>query len=252
MKQARRKELKTNELIQYLKQLRETAARNYNYIMGGVVVVVAILAIGLWVQHNRREAEASRWREYEDIQKAAMENKTDVIDRAASLAQAAAQDPILGARAKELYAQLSYEKAMSTSTLSPSPEQIALLEQAKSAYQDIINMSSSRPEVVARARMGVASVAETLYVLGKDDLNVAREQYKQLIASKTEPYADMAQQQLDTLAERTSKMEIVATRPAEVAATAPAKAPAVVAAPLAREVKAAPTTRPAAASAPSK
>ncbi len=46
MKQARRKELKTNELSIYLQQIQEAVVRHSNYIIGGIVVVGLVVYFG--------------------------------------------------------------------------------------------------------------------------------------------------------------------------------------------------------------
>jgi hypothetical protein len=252
MKHIRRKELKTNELSAYLQQMRETVTRNSNYIIGGLVVVVLVLMAGLYVKRNRAEAETNRWREYQEIQKAASEGKGDVVDRAAGLVLAAqkAGDAKLGPQALSLYAGLLYDKALSTAAKPASAEREQLLEKAKTNYQELIKTYANRPEVIQAARMSLAAVAETLCVDGKQaELDVAKEQYKEVLKNPNSPYAPDARQKLDTLAERTAKLQIVATRPAEPApapatkpATKPATAPVVAPAPVR-----APTTAPASA-----
>ncbi|MBI4578715.1 MAG: hypothetical protein HY718_03380 [Planctomycetes bacterium] len=226
MKQARRKELKTNELSIYLQQIRDAATRHANYIFGGVVVVVVVLVIGLYVRHNRHAVEAARWSEYEQIQQAAAQGKADALDRAASLVNDAGADSRLGPRAAELYAGLAFDKAMRISPLGGSSERAALLEKARDGYQKLIDTYGDRPAVVARARLGLAAVAETLCVDGRGDAEAAGEQYRKIVDAGVAPYADLAKQQLDTLAERTRKLQIVATRPAEPPSTAPATLPA--------------------------
>lgn len=224
MKQSRRKELKTNELSLYLQELRDVVTRYSNYIIGGIVVVVLILMVGLYVQRNRYETEAARWREYREIQQAMLEGKTDVADRAAALADATAGDSRLGPLAKELHARLLYSRAMTISPLAGSSERGDLLEKAKAAYTNLLNASSNRPDLAARARLALADVQETLYVAGKGDLDSIKADYAKVVDSKIAPYADMAKERLDTLPERVKKLEIVATRPAEPTATAPAAA----------------------------
>ncbi len=241
MKQSRRKELKTNELSLYLQEVRDGMMRHSSYIIGGIVVVVLILMIGLYVQHNRHETEAAHSRAYREIQQALMEGKTDVIDRASVLAGATADDARLGPQAAELYARLLYAKAMTISPLSESPERAELLDKSQKAYEALLSKYSDRADLVARTRLSLADVQETLYVAGKGGLEPIRELYREVVKAKVAPYAEMAASRLETLDARTMKLQVVATRPAEVPASAPASAPMA---------EAAPASAPAVASAP--
>jgi len=221
MKQTRRKELKTNELSLYLQQIRESAVQYSNYIIGALVVVVIILIIGLSVQRSRVKAETDRWREFRDIQTAVAQNEGDPASRASALADQTAGDAKLGPLAMGLYGDILREKAMTLSPVVKNPERDQLLEKARGVYEKMIQTYSNRPEVVSEARMKLASVAESLYVDGKGDLELARKQYEEVIKNPQSAFRDVAQRQLDTLAERTQRLEIVASRPAE-SAPAPA------------------------------
>lgn len=244
MKQARRKELKSNELMQYLQDLRDAVVRYSNYIVGGLVVVVLILMIGLYVQHNRHETEAARWREYLELQPAVATGETDVIDRAASLADATAGDPRLGPQVQELYARALYARAMTLSPLTESGQRAELLDQAKANYQKLLDRYPGRAGLAARTRLSLADVEETLFLADKGELETVRELYGAVVESGVAPYVEMARTQLDSLDDRTRKLEIVATRPAdepEPQAEAPVTAPANAAA----NPVATPTTGPA-------
>lgn len=217
MKQTRRKELKTNELSIYLQQIRETAVKNATYIVGGLVIVALILVIGLTVQRNRLKAEGERWREYREIQTAVARGETDALSRAANLAEQTAGNPRLGPRTLILYGDVLSEKAMTLSPLTQSEERVQLLESAKDQFQKVITNYSAQNETVLGARMKLASVAETLYIDGKGDLDLARKQYQEVLKAPHNPFRETAQTQLDTLTERTQKLQVVATRPAETA-----------------------------------
>lgn len=222
MKQTRRKELKTNELSIYLQQIRDTAIQNSNYIIGGLVVVVIILIVGLSVQRSRVKAEADRWLEFTNIQNAMSQGSGDPMDRAKALADLTTSDKKLGPRALDLYGDMLREKAMSISPTDQAPERAQLLEQAKSAYEKLIQTYSSQSEVVLEARMKLAALAETQYVDGKGDIEPARQQYQEVLKNPNNAFATAAQQQLDSLAKRTKRLQIVASRPAESAPAAAA------------------------------
>lgn len=248
MKQARRKELKTNELSIYLQQIQEAVTRNANYIIGGIVVVVLILMIGLYVQSSRHQAEAARWNELEELQKPATEVKPETVDRAAALADETAGDSTIGPKARELHADLLYRRALAVSPVSNPGDYVKLLKEAQASYQTLIDGYAKLPAVVARARLNMGSVVESLAVANAANLDEARSLYNQVIDSgKSDAalklYAEQAAERLETLADRTRPLEIVATMPAEPVATAPAATtPAAPAQPAPAE--AAPATAP--------
>jgi hypothetical protein len=248
MKQARRKELKTNELSIYLQQIQEAVVRHSNYIIGGIVVVVLILMIGLYVQSSRHQAETARWNELSEIRKeAAAGIKTETVDRAQRLADETAGDPKLAPVTREEHARLAYQLALTTSPVSNPNEYTRLLNEAKASYQKIIDDFADQPDIVAKGRLGLGSTLESLHVVGQGNLDAARDQYRKVAESGSAAFAEMAKNRLDTLAERTRPLNIVATLPAEPVETAPAEtAPAE--SPEAAEAPAA--TAPAPATAP--
>lgn len=230
MKQARRKELKTNELSIYLQQIQEAVVRNSNYIIGGIVVVVLILMIGLYVRSSRHQAEAARWNELEELQRqAATELKPETIERAQRLANDTTGDKLVGPKARELHADLVYQQAMDLSPVSKPDEYAGLLNEAKQSYQAMINTYADLPTVVARGRLGLASTLESLHAVDKAQVDEVRKQYEQIIESgkankALAPYVETALMRMETLTERTRPLQIVATLPAEPVETAPAPA----------------------------
>lgn len=242
MKQARKKELKTNELSIYLQQIQEAVVRHANYIIGGVVAVVLILMIGLYVQSSRHQTENARWNELTEIKEAAAtEIKPETLDRAERLADETGNHPYLGPETRELVADLAYQKALQTSPVSNAAEYENLLKKAQASYQTLARSYASRPDIVARAKLGLASTYESLSVVGKADIAEAKKQYEEVAKSDNETYSAIAQSRLDTLPERTKPLKIVATLPAEPVETAPAAATGPA------EATVAPTTAPASA-----
>ena len=226
MKQTRRKELKTNELSIFLQQTWDSIARNSNYVLGGIVVVALVLAIGLFMKHSAAQTEARQWQEYRDIQQAVAEGKDDALDRAEALANQTAGNAKIGPQALSLYADMLHDKAMAISPIPHSPERDTLLEKAENRYQQLIRTYAGRPDVVSAARMRLAAVTETLYVAGKSDrLEIAKQQYKEIQKDEKNAFATLAKQKLDTLVARTAKIETVETRPAEPTPEAAATKP---------------------------
>jgi len=243
MKQTRRKELKTNELSIFLQQIRDAVTQHSNYVIGGIVLVVLILVIGLYVQSSRHAAETRRWNEYHELQReAATGIQPETIERATRLAQETEADPLLGPLARKLAADLTYQRALDMSPIGGSAERTELLETAAQDYRKLINTWPDRKELVAQARLGLASVAESLYVAGQEnELQVAREQYQKVIEAGNTGFTSTAEERLNTLEERTRPMKIVATRPAEPGVAATSSAPATATAPAVETAPAAAT-----------
>lgn len=216
MKQARRKELKTNELSLYLQQIRDAFLQYSNYIIGGVVAVVLILVIALYVQSQRAQVDAARWAERREIEaEAAVEIKPETIERAERLAREAADDPRLGPVARELHANLAYQRALDMSPETDPDEYTRLLNEARSSYQTLVDQYPDRPDVVARARLGLGAVLESLHVVGQGELDAVAQHYRLVAESENPTYAALARRRLETLSERARPLNIVATRPAE-------------------------------------
>lgn len=233
MKQARRKELKTNELSIYLQQIQEYVVQHSNWIIGGIVVVVVILMIGLYVQSSRHQAETARWTELSKIREDSATAVTpELVDRAERLASQTAGDAKLAPATRELHAELAYQLALDTSPVSNPDEYARRLEAARASYEAMVNDCADQPDMVAKGHLGLGSTFESLHVVGKATLDQAREQYRLAVESGTF-VAGMAKDRLDTLADRTRPLNIVATLPAEPVETAPATATAPAEAPAA-------------------
>lgn len=231
MKQSRRKELKTNELSLYLQQIRDAFLQYSSYIIGGIVAVVLILVIALYVQSQRAQVDAARWAERREIEaQAAVEIKPETIERADRLAREAVGDPRLGPVARELHADLAYQRALDISPETDPDEYTRLLNEARSSYQILVDQYADRPDVVTRARLGLGAVLESLHVVGQAELDAATQHYRLVAESENPTYAALARRRLETLAERTRPLTIVATRPAETQPVPEFETPATAAA----------------------
>lgn len=219
MKQARRKELKTNELSLYLQQVYEAASRNATYIIGGVVVVVLVLVVGLIVRRNRLVAQQDAWRTYYNIRDESAKLTPELVDQARSLAASHSGDRDLGPRVLQLQGDLAYAMAISLSPNQEKERRAELFNEAKTAYEQEIRSFSVKPEVVARARLSLASVEESLAVENHGDGAVARSLYQEVIDGGVSEFQADAKARLASLDERLIPLPIVASRPAEPAVT---------------------------------
>jgi len=254
MKQARRKELKTNELSVYLQQVYETASRNATYIIGGVVVVVLVLVIGLMVRRNRLVARQDAWRTYYSIRDQSAVVTPELIDQARNLGASHGSDDDLGPRVSQLRADLAYALAITLSPIEQKERRTELFNEAKAAYEQMIHQFGSRPNVVARARMSLAAVEESLALAGQGDRAAVRRLYQDMIDAPVSVFQADAEARLDSLDERLTRLPIIATRPAQapIIATRPAQAPIIATRPAEPAVTqpTAPTTQPTPTTAP--
>ncbi len=234
MKQSRRKELKTNELGEYLLQCHEWASRNANYLLGGVVVIVLVLGISWVVHSNRLQARQSAWTEYNELHEVPSVTPTH-IERADNLAAKFGQTSDLGPRVTFLKADLAYKRAMNLTGEADREQRVKLLQEAKDTLLSIPKLFADNRQAIAQAHMRLAAVEESLFMAGKGDKEQIRSYYQQVINEKTAPYVEDASDQLETLDERLALLPLVASRPAEEAATQPAidNAPAANTAPAA-------------------
>ncbi|HOW71247.1 MAG TPA: hypothetical protein PKY77_11650 [Phycisphaerae bacterium] len=234
MKKARRQELRTNELSIYLQQIYDTAARNANYVIGGAVAVVAILIIGFLIQSNRQAARQSAWSDYYSLRDKSQQylgDKPDqqdsFINEVRTLAERHKSDRELGPRVMELEVDVAYIQAMNASPITERAKRLTLLKQARTAATQILDRYASQPEVAHRGRMTLAAIEESLLLMGEGSLETTRKLYQSVLDAGPNAFVPEAKKQLESLADRTARLELVATRPAEPPASQPAPVPSL-------------------------
>lgn len=218
MKQSRRKELKTNELSQYLNQLYEAASQYTNYIIGGLVVVVLILVIGSIVRANRVNAMQAAWNQYEELSGSPAVSD-EQLDEAQALADEWAVTSRLGSQVWGLQANLLYKRAIALLDEGDTEQAVKLLNEARQVNDQLIDAYDDKPIIQAEALMRQSAVLESLLMEGQAEQQTVAEVYQQLIDIPNCPYATLAEKQLNTLDDRTRTLKVVATQPA---ATQPA------------------------------
>ncbi|HOB75682.1 MAG TPA: hypothetical protein PKG54_14285 [Phycisphaerae bacterium] len=227
MKQSRRQELKTNELSVFLQQLYASASRNANYIIGGAVVVVAVLAIALYVQHRRTQAREMAWKSFQELRAESVVEKPELLEQARAMAEQQRGKGELGYRTAELAADMAYELAMSPKMASERAKRLELLRDARQRYQGLLDLASDNPVMAEGPRYNLAKIEETLLVMGESTPDKVRSHYQELLKNPHGRFYAMADEALRTLDDRTVPLKIVATRPADTQpTTAPATAPA--------------------------
>lgn len=221
MKPSRRHELKTNELSVFLKQVYAGAAQNLNYVIGGVVVVVAILVVGLYVQRHREKSREEAWAKFTDLQSSADQPTQALVDSARELAAAHQGSGDLGPRSAALAADAAYGLALSLDPAKESAKRLELLRDARSRYEGMIERYSDQPAVVAAARFSLAKTEESLLMAGESTKEKVLAQYQILAKDEHGAFKALADKAMKTLDERTQPLKVVASRPAEAPAAIP-------------------------------
>jgi|GEM_PF-669929 len=222
MKQARRQELRTNDLSVYLQQTYEWAQRNATYLIGGVVVVVLVLVISFWMQYSRHATREKGWKDYYSILREGSAEVAGSIERARTLAAEFSDDVDLGPVTLALQADLAYQKAMSLTSPLDQGQRVGLLEDAKQTYERVLAKYPKRPLIVVRTKMSLAAVLESLYMEGQGNLDGIRQIYQDLIDGPTNAFQSVASELQASLDERTKQLDIVPTPPLSTAPAASA------------------------------
>ncbi|HPD30655.1 MAG TPA: hypothetical protein PLL20_11715 [Phycisphaerae bacterium] len=249
MKQRRRQELKTNELSIYLGQMYDFLVRNSTYVVGGVVVVALVIIVATMNARSQHRAKVDAMNRIRAIQSGEAVQDLKLLDEIKDLIAEYGDDPWLGPSLLDLQASLAHHLALGRTSEADKAEHDRLLDEARSACERAIQRFRSQPLVMARAKLALAAVEETLFVEGKGDQERIRKLYQEVIDGPVSPYQRLASEQLSSLDARLAKLEIVATRPA---AGAPTSASAITLPPIAlptapATATIAPATEPAAA-----
>lgn len=239
MKQTRKQELKTNDLSLYLRQLSATIQKNSTYILGGVLAIVIILVIGLLMKQRQLNTEQGAWGTYYELVEKDPTTDRDALDRVKELSAAWGSDSKLGPAVLHLQALMQNKLALSLTDPKDKDRKIQYLKEEVATAQRMLERFGDRPAFAAEATMNLATAEESLAVLGAGSAEKVRGYYDKLVKTRPNAYAEIAEARLKELDTRLAPLTVVATRPAEP----PASAPALNLAPL--------TTRPMAASAPS-
>ncbi len=224
MKQTRRKELKTNDLSIRLQQFSDSIQRNATYWLGVIVIVVAILVIALYVQHRRHKTMAEAWSAYYEVREMNVVTKPEALDRARELADKYGDNAQLGPAVLQLKGDMACEAALALVKPEEQTRRIELLENAKASFEQLLQQYGSDPQIEARAHMSLAKVGETLLALNKGKIEEVRGHYQALVEKKPNPFVEISEKRLGELTKKLEPLNIVATRPAEPPASAPAAA----------------------------
>jgi hypothetical protein len=213
MKHSRRQELKTNELSIYLQQGYDFLVRNSTYVIGGVVVVVLIIVVGMLNLRSQHRGKVDAMNRVRAIQGETARD-TKLLEEIEGLANDYASDPGLGPQILDLQASVAHQLALNLTSEADKPRRAELLKEAKSACERAIRDFSDQAVVVARARMTLAAIEETLVMDGQGDAQKIRQLYQDVINGPVTPYQKLASEQLADLDKRLVKLVVVPAPPA--------------------------------------
>ena len=249
MKTRRRQELKTNELVETLRQAREFLEKHGTYVVGGVIVAAVILVASLWYRNSLVAKHRHQWEDYyaleqastqflvgrmQDPQAVGGEGFEVLVARHKTLVSSAGE-PLVRLRGLEALGEFCWQYALRGSGAGPGPESGAkALEESAAAYEQIVSGFPNDAWARGNALMALAVIAEE-----RGDFDQAREIYGRIEgdpAYAETTLADLAEEALEQVDELREPIVFAPPEPAaeevpepaaeEAGASAPTTAPA--------------------------
>jgi hypothetical protein len=167
MKTQRRHELQTNELADHLGKYLKTIRPYQNYIFFGIVAVVAVISAAVWMNNQQRAKASASWTDYFG---ALGGDRAETLEDVAKFHQGstAALWAQLSAGDRQLFSgsdQMFQDRDQAEKTLKDAEKNFKAVESAATKY----------PDLVQRARFGLAQVYEAMC-----DVEKARDRYEQV------------------------------------------------------------------------
>jgi hypothetical protein len=218
MKTKRRQELRTNELILHLLQIRDYAAQNWNRIAGALIVVVlVVLVIGYW-QYSRVSRRTDGLNELAKVRESAGLSPAERLDKMEQVAKDY-PDKLVVLQALETIGQMAMNQVLIGWTSDDPAQREKLLDRADQAFKRIVSEYPDRHQAVAGAHLQLAAIAED-----RGNKEEAARQYKTILDSPQlaaiTMYQSIAATRAKTLDERMKPVEILpSTRPASTQPT---------------------------------
>lgn len=223
MKAARRKDLKTNELIQSIQELVQTVRQYGGHIAVAAIAVLLVVAIGLYWRYSQQQRLHQAW---SDVLIAAQPSGAGPVDRLQQLEQIAVdhEGDHVGAVAELLLAGALVDEAMYGSAADDATRREDRLGRAEQAYRHIVERYDDDLVPRGAALMGLANLAEQ-----QGDWQQAQDWYQKVLADKrleVTPYRTLAARGLESWAELSSEEVVFVEAPASTQPAA-ASQPAV-------------------------
>jgi len=219
LKATRRHDLKENELARDLGRAGEFIRRYLQWLVGGLVAIVVIIAIIFYASHRRQADRQEHWQRFAALSAIAETPRSDI----AGLRLLAEQTPqkALAAWAyvklgESIYSELRQRHC----ELDEQARQI-LKDEAREAFTTVLSQYGVYSEAVGQANLGLARLAEN-----DGQFDAAREAYQQVLDSGSRAGLLALQQagaKLQQLKNTPRHVEFAASAPAE---SAPEQVPA--------------------------
>jgi len=195
MKAARRKNLKTNELIQSIQELVQTVRQYGGYIAVAAIALVLVVAIGFYWRYSQQQRLHQAW---SDVLMAAQPSGVGPADRLQQLEQIAVdhEGEHVGAVAELLLAGSLVDEGTYGSAAGDATQREELLTRAERAYRHVVERYDDDLVPLGAALMGLANLAEQ-----QRDWQQAQSWYQKVLADKrleVTPYRTLAAQGLET------------------------------------------------------
>ena len=189
MKAARRKDLKTNELIQSIQELVQTLRQYGGHIAVAAIALVLVAGIGLYWRYGQQQRLHQAW---SDVLMAAQPSGAGRVGRLEQLEQIAVdhEGEHVGAVAELLLAGALMGDATFGSGADDATRRGELLSRAERAYRHVVERYEDELIPRGAALMGLANLAEQ-----QGDWQQAQSWYQKILADKrleVTPYRTLA------------------------------------------------------------
>jgi hypothetical protein len=231
MKAARRKDLKTNELIQSIQELVQTVRQYGAHIAVAAIALVLVVAIAFYWRYGQQQRLHQAW---SDVLMAAQPSAAGRVNRLQQLEQIAMdhEGEHVGAVAELLLAGVLVDEATYGSTADDATRREDRLARAERAYRHVVERYDNELVPRGAALMGLANLAEQ-----QRDWQQAQSWYQKILADErleVTPYRTLAARGLETWSALSSQEVVFVQAPASTQPTAasrpvPATAPSAAA-----------------------
>jgi len=218
MRSQERHELKKNELADTLERLQAFFIRHGSKVLVGVILVVVVVMAGIYFYRSAQMARMQAWEQLFSARNAAGAGaKPDDLQL---LAQQTS-DPNLAAFAWKQAGDMWHMQSMTESNPTKKSD---LLDQARKAYESVVNKYPNQALAAGSAKMGLGVILED-----QGKFNEAKKVYQEVIDEKPLAGTGLPEQAAERLAgldrwELSAKTPLATTQPATKApATKPAK-----------------------------
>ena len=222
MKSKRRHELQENVLAHELVEVKQFFSKYGNWILGGVLAVLAVVLI-VWYAGSRADSLAAEQDAQFNLAIRQVHDPAREAGALASLAELAenAKDRLLAARVAGFLGEF-YSSKRQASVREGSTEAADFMAKAKRYYEMVVREPSQPKQLLASAHVGLVTLA---YDAG--DVATAKAEYEKAVkAHPQSPGGLEARRLLAAMEGRSGPVHIVTTLPTTAPATVPATGPA--------------------------